>query len=75
MTGPIVPPGFAPTGAHVAFETAEFSLFEGGLLARHQVVLNRLDVARQMGAVPKAGRLGDRVGVWLQNISVHLKKP
>jgi predicted ester cyclase len=74
MTGPMVPPGFAPTGEHVAFETAEFSHFEGGLLARHNVILNMLDVARQIGAVPKAGSLGDRMGVWLQNVGAHLKK-
>jgi predicted ester cyclase len=71
MTGPMSPPGFAPTGRHIAFETAEFSHFEGGLLARHNVVLNMLDVARQIGAVPKAGGLGERMGIWLQHIAAH----
>lgn len=71
MTGPMTPPGFAPTGGHIAFETAEFSHFEGGLLARHDVVLNMLDVARQIGAVPQAGSLGDRMGLWLQHIAAY----
>jgi predicted ester cyclase len=69
MTGPLNPPGFAPTRSHLAFETAEFSRFNKGLLTHHTVVLNMLDVARQIGAVPKAGSAADRVGVWMQHVS------
>jgi len=68
MTGPLTPPGFAPTGKPVEFETAEFSYFDGDLLARHTVVLDMLALARQIGAVPKAGSLAERIGVWLQHI-------
>lgn len=71
MTGAMKPPGFAPTRGRIAFETAEFSHFEHGLLARHNVVLNMLDVARQIGAVPQAGSLGDRMGLWLQHIAAY----
>ncbi len=69
MTGALTPPGFAPTGGRVGFETAEFSQFDNGLLARHTVVMNMLEVARQIGAVPQAGSVGDRIGVWMQNVS------
>lgn len=69
MTGPLTPPGFAPTGGRLSFETAEFSHFEGGLLSRHTVVLNMLDLARQIGAVPRSGTLGDRAGVWIQHVA------
>lgn len=69
MTGSLTPPGFAPTGGHLAFETAEFSQFEGGLLARHTVIMNMLEVARQIGAVPQAGSVADRIGVWMQHVS------
>lgn len=69
MSGAMTPPGFAPTGGHLSFETAEFSRFENGLLAHHVVVLNMLDVARQIGAAPSAGSVADRVGVWLQHVS------
>lgn len=68
MTGSLDPPGFAPTGGLLEFETAEFSRFDdGGLLARHTVVLDMLGLARQIGAVPAAGSIGDRVGIWLQH--------
>jgi len=69
MTGPLTPPGFAPTGGHLTFETAEFSHFKDSLLSRHTVVLNMLDLARQIGAVPQPGTLGDRVGVWMQHVA------
>lgn len=69
MTGPLTPPGLAPTGGRLSFETAEFSHFEGGLLARHTVVLNMLDLARQIGVVPQADKLGDRVGAWMQHVA------
>jgi predicted ester cyclase len=71
MTGPLSPPGFAPTCGPIDFETAEFSRFQGGLLARHTVVLDMLSLARQIGAVPKAGSLADRIGVRLQHISAR----
>lgn len=69
MTGSLTPPGFAPTGGRLVFETAEFSHFKNGLLARHTVVLNMLDLARQIGALPQPGTLADRVGVWMQHVA------
>lgn len=71
MTGPMTPPGFAPTDAPIEFETAEFSHFDNGLLARHTVVLDMLSLARQIGAVPQAGGVADRVGVWLQHLAAR----
>jgi predicted ester cyclase len=69
MTGALTPPGFAPTGGRLSFETAEFSHFRDGLLAQHAVVLDMLDLARQIGAVPNAGTFGARVGVWMQHVA------
>lgn len=69
MTGPLSPPGFAPTGGPLVFETAEFSHFHDGLLKRHVVVLNMLELARQIGAVPPPGTLGARIGVWMQHLA------
>jgi predicted ester cyclase len=71
MTGPLAPPGFAPTGAPIEFESAEFSRFEGGLLKQHTVVLDMLSLARQIGAVPKAGTFADRLGVRLQHLTAR----
>jgi hypothetical protein len=74
MEGSLTPPGFAPTKRNLSFETAEFSTFVDSLLARHIVVLNMLDLARQIGAVPEAGTPGDRIGVGLQHVSAFLAR-
>lgn len=71
MTGPMDPPGFAPTGGLVRFETAEFWQFEGGLLAREIVICDMLAVARQIGAAPAPGSVADRATVWLQRIAAR----
>jgi predicted ester cyclase len=69
MLGPMIPPGFAPTGAPLQFETAEFSELEGGLLARHRVMLDMLALARQIGAAPRVGSAADRANVWFQRFA------
>lgn len=71
MRGALDPPGFAPTDGPIEFETAEFSAIESGLLVRHTVVLNMLGLARQIGAIPRAGSFAERVGIWLQHFSAH----
>jgi predicted ester cyclase len=71
MTGPLDPPGFAPTGGPLEFETAEFSRFEHGLLAQHTVVLSMLALARQIGAVPPAGSRAEHFGLWLQRLAAR----
>jgi len=68
MSGPLDPPGFAATGSKVEFQTAEFSQIRDGLLARRTVILDMLDLARQIGAVPNPGGVADRLGVWSQRI-------
>jgi len=69
MTGPLVPPGFAPTDGPLVFETAEFSWFDGDLLSRHTVIIDMLGLARQIGAVPRSGGLGERIGLWGQHFA------
>ena len=74
MTGPLAPPGFAPTGRHVEFETAEFWVFDGELLSRNTVVLDMLALARQIGAVSAPGSFGERMMVQFQHLMALLGK-
>lgn len=71
MTGPMEPPGFAPTGHPVEFETAEFWEFEGEQLARETVMLDMLALARQIGAAPRPGSFAERITVVLQRMSAR----
>lgn len=61
----------ASSAAVTRCETAEFSEFNGDLLARHTVVLDMLGLARQIGAVPKPGTVAERIGVWLQHVAAR----
>ncbi|MGY6552443.1 MAG: ester cyclase [Erythrobacter sp.] len=74
MTGPLVPPGFAPTGGALEFETAEFSQFDEGLLSHHVVILDMLGLAQQIGAVPAPGGLGEKFGMWGQHLAALLSR-
>lgn len=71
MSGPMEPPGYAPTGRPVEFETAEFWEFEGERLSRQTVVVDVLALARQVGAAPRPGSLGERITVLLQRLSAR----
>lgn len=68
MTGPLAPPGFAPTGQAIQFETAEFSQVCNGLLCRHSVIINMLDLARQIGAAPAEDGLVEHLGIGFQHM-------
>jgi ketosteroid isomerase-like protein len=67
QTGPFSPPGFAPTNRVLEFETAEFSFFKDAQLARHVVMLDRLVLAAQVGALPPPGSLGERISLRYQH--------
>jgi steroid delta-isomerase-like uncharacterized protein len=52
MTGPIDPPGFAPTGKKVSLRGACFYEFEDGKLASHTIVYDTMGMLRQAGVMP-----------------------
>ncbi len=71
MVGPLEPPGFGPTGRRMVFETAAFSQLKHGLLHHHRVILSMLDLAREVGAVPRAGGIGERIGMSISRASAR----
>ena len=62
FTGPLDPPGFAPTGARVAFEGFELLEFRDDRVCRLRIVYDMMDVSRQIGIVPKPGEPVERPG-------------
>jgi steroid delta-isomerase-like uncharacterized protein len=61
-TGPLDPPGFAPTGKRIAFEGGDFHEYREGRVCRLRIVFDMMDVGRQIGTVPKAGSPVEKVG-------------
>jgi steroid delta-isomerase-like uncharacterized protein len=68
-TGPLDPPGFAPTGAAVEMQGVDVHRYRGGLLAEVVTITDVTAVARQIGAAPAPGTLGERLGVRVQRLA------
>jgi steroid delta-isomerase-like uncharacterized protein len=71
-TGPIDPPGFAPTGRGFVVEGVGLWRFRGGLLWRYRDVYDTADLARQLGLLPQRGSGGERAVVRLQRLRARL---
>jgi hypothetical protein len=71
MTGPLDPPGLAPTHTTMSTEYAGFYRFEGEQLRYGRVILDTSDVASQLAALPPPGSPGERLGVWLQRLQAR----
>ena len=68
MTGPLIPPGFGPTGQHVEFHGDDHWEFRGALVCRCEAVYDLNGIGVQLGAVPPPGSMGERVAVILQRL-------
>jgi predicted ester cyclase len=53
--------GFKPNGASIDIEGVDLLALEDGKIVHITAILNGLDMARQLGAVPPKGSLADRV--------------
>jgi SnoaL-like protein len=71
MTGPLDPPGLAPTGTRIEAEFAGFYEPGGNRIRRGRIVMNVNDFATQLGAAPKPGSGGERLGVLLQRLQAR----
>ena len=71
FTGPYDPPGFAPTNGRIEFEGMDRNEIRDDRIARHQIFYDTTGVARQMGATPAPGTLGERVGVRMQQLAAR----
>ena len=71
--GPIEPPGFAPTGERIEFEGADFHEYRDGKLCRLRIVFDMMDVARQLGTLPKPGSGAERAGAAAQRLAARVR--
>jgi steroid delta-isomerase-like uncharacterized protein len=71
MTGPLEPPGFAPTNGRVEMVGVDVCEFRGGLACHVRSFSDTAPVARQIGAMPPPGSGGERLGVLLQRVAAR----
>jgi steroid delta-isomerase-like uncharacterized protein len=74
FTGPLDPPGLAPTGAKVAFDGFDLQEYRDGRVCRLRITFDMLDVSRQIGMVPRQGSRAEKVGAAAQRLSVRVRE-
>ena len=74
MTGPLAPPGFAPTNGRVAFDGLDEWEFRGELIARTRAHYDLYGAAGQGGPAPAPGSAGERLGVLVQRLEAARRR-
>lgn len=73
-TGPIDPPGFAPTGKPIVLDGVDHWWFRDGLVERYRADYDSTGLMRQLGLVPGAGSRGEKGMVALQRAAARLRR-
>ena len=71
-TGPIDPPGLAPTGRRVDIEGIDVWQFRGGLIWRYRAAYDFTEITRQLGLMPPRGGRAERLMVGAQRLRSKL---
>ena len=73
-TGPIQPPGFAPTGKRMEVSVREIAEFRDGPISRLQIVVDMAAVLRQLGVLPAPGSRAERGIAALQRLQIRMSR-
>jgi steroid delta-isomerase-like uncharacterized protein len=73
-TGPLDPPGFAPTGKSCVIDGVDHWWFSDGLVGRYRADYDLNGALRQLGLVPEAGSRGEKVLVSLQRAATRVRR-
>jgi steroid delta-isomerase-like uncharacterized protein len=73
-TGPIDPPGFAPTGKPVVIEGVDHWEFRDGLVARYRADYDSVGLMRQLGLMPPPGSRAEQAMVRLQRAGSRFRR-
>jgi hypothetical protein len=73
-TGPLDPPGFAPTGKSFVVDGVDHWWFRDGLVERYRADYDLNGALRQLGLVPQTGSRGEKALVFLQRFASRLRR-
>lgn len=65
------PPGFAPTGGPIVMEGYDRNEVRDGLFVKHEAFYDQFRLGDQIGAVPKPGSFGERLGLFMQKLAAR----
>ena len=74
MTGPMDPPGFAPTGRSMRIEGVDVWRLRDGRIAHYRAFYDTTDLARQLGIMPSPGSGAERATVALQRLQARFQR-
>jgi steroid delta-isomerase-like uncharacterized protein len=74
FTGPMSPPGFAPTGRRWEVDGADFQEYRDGRICNLRVAFDMMTVARQLGVMPAIGSRSERTMAVMQRASVRVQQ-
>jgi steroid delta-isomerase-like uncharacterized protein len=72
-TGPIEPPGFAPTGRRMVLEGVDHWWFRDGLVERVRVIYDLTGASQQLGLAPMPGSAPEKAFVMLQRAAARVR--
>jgi SnoaL-like polyketide cyclase len=73
-TGPLEPPGFAPTGRPWELDGVDFHEYRDGRVCKLRVAFDQLSVARQLGLMPAAGSRAERAMAMAQRSASRVQQ-
>jgi predicted ester cyclase len=71
-TGPIDPPGFAPTGKRIEVKGFDVWQFRDGLIWRYEAIYDFSAMVRQLGLLPPRGGFAERAMARAQRLRSRL---
>ena len=74
QTGPIDPPGIAPTGRHVTFEGFDLHEYRDGRVSRLWICFDVAGIMRDLGVLPPVGSRAERLTAKLANLQTRLRR-
>jgi hypothetical protein len=72
MSGPLDPPGFAPTGRSMEVEGVDLWTMRDGRIARYRAFYDVNDLARQLAIAPSPGSRAEQAMVRLQRLQARM---
>jgi steroid delta-isomerase-like uncharacterized protein len=73
-TGPLDPPGFAPTGKRIEIESIDRWQFRDGLISRYRAFYDFAEMAHQLGLLPPRGGTLERMGARAQRLGARVRR-
>jgi steroid delta-isomerase-like uncharacterized protein len=73
FTGPLDPPGFAPTGARMEIDGFDLQEYRDGRVCRLRIVTDMMEASRQLGLMPPQGSRIEQAGAAAQRLGMKVK--